>query len=59
MSLASSYSDFVRSSDTYKDLWLVIKLVLVVSHGNAAVEGGFSINKDLIDVNILEETVVA
>ena len=30
-----------------------------LSHGNAAVEGGFSINKDLIETNMLEETVVA
>ena len=32
---------------------------MVLSHGNAAVEGGFSINKELLNDNMLEETVVA
>ena len=36
-----------------------MKLVMVLSHGDAAVEGGFPINKELIIDNMLEDTVVA
>ena len=32
---------------------------MVLSHGDAAVEGGFPINKELIIDNMLEDTVVA
>jgi len=32
---------------------------MVLSHGNAAVEGGFSISKELLIDNMLEETVAA
>jgi hypothetical protein len=53
------YADLVVSSDTMKDLWKVVKLVLMLSHGNAAVEGGFSVNKELLIDNMTEETVVA
>ena len=42
-----------------KHLWTVVKLVLVLSHGNASVEGGFSVNKELLIENMHEETAVA
>ena len=35
----------------------VVKLVIVLSHSGAAVEGGFSINKELIIDSMHEETV--
>ena len=34
-------------------------MILTLSHGQAAIERGFSINKDLINTNMLEETIVA
>ena len=33
--------------------------MFVLSHGNASAEGGFSVNKELLIENMLEETVVA
>ena len=38
-----------------------MNLVRILSHGSATVEGGFSVNKDLLIlvVSVLEETVVA
>ena len=36
-----------------------MKLVMVLLYGSAAVEGGFSINKELIIDSMLEEAVVA
>lgn len=37
----------------------VVKLSLIFSHGNAFVEQGFSINKELLETNLKEESVVA
>jgi len=39
-------------------LWQVIKLTLILSHGNAAVESGFSINNDMLVENLLEDSLV-
>jgi len=39
--------------------WTVEKLVIILSNGSAAVEGGVSVNKDSLIDNMLEETVVA
>ena len=41
------------------DLIAVIKLCLVLSHGNARVESGFSINEQLLQENMREITVIA
>jgi hypothetical protein len=37
----------------------VVKLVLILSHGNATVEGGVSINGDMLVENLHEESLVA
>ena len=34
-------------------------MVLILSHGNAAVESGFSVNKELLVENMEEDTIVA
>ena len=41
------------------DLTKVIRIILIMSHGNASVESGFSVNGDIILPNMLEETIVA
>ena len=38
---------------------LVVKMVLTLSYGNASVEGGFSINKELLIDNMTEDTIVS
>ncbi|XP_063216844.1 uncharacterized protein LOC134527824 [Bacillus rossius redtenbacheri] len=43
----------------YQELWEVVKLCLIFSHGNATVESGFSINKSLLVENLQEESVIA
>lgn len=45
--------------DEPKELKRVVKVVLLLSHGNAAVERGFSINKDCIVPNQTEKSLVA
>ena len=43
----------------HNDLYEIIKMILVLSHGNAEVERGFSINKNLIRDNLSEESLIA
>ena len=43
----------------YVNLAFVIKIILTLSHGQAAVERSFSINKSVVDVNMKEESIVA
>ena len=50
----SSYSEIVK----YKELPYLVKMILTLSHGQAAVERGFSINNSLSKVNISEQLLV-
>nr|CAD7434566.1 unnamed protein product [Timema monikensis] len=57
--LDTIYGSFLIGDANYKHLWEVIKICLVLSHGNATVEGGFSVNKSLLVENMHEKTVTA
>jgi len=46
-------------NEKFAPLWKVVIMVLIRSHGNAAVESGFSVNKELLVENMEEETIVA
>ena len=45
--------------DTYSKLWVVTKKILILSHGQATVERGFSINSEYVVENLKEESVVS
>ena len=47
------------SGKDYSKLWNVVRMLLVLSHGQAAVERGFSINKQDEEVHLQDETFVA
>ena len=49
----------ICDSHSMIDLLNIIRLVLVISHGNDRVESGFSINGDIILPNMLCESIVA
>lgn len=53
------YSAILCNNLKFIDLWDVVKLCLIFSHGNADVEGGFSINKSILVENQHEETIVS
>lgn len=65
----NSFSDDIRldkfyfqalgENKSYENLWHIIKLVLILSHGNATVESGFSINKNLLIENLQEKTLIS
>ena len=44
---------------THIELRKVVKIVLILSHGNARVEAGVSINEDMLSENMSEEALVA
>lgn len=57
--LDTFFSDFLNNKDDFKDLWQISKLILTLSHGNASVESGFSINKDILVENLHETSLIA
>ena len=42
--LDNLFSHSMRNVTKYKDLWGTLQMILLLSHGQAAVERGFSIN---------------
>lgn len=53
------FTNLIGERPEYAELQAVIQLCLILSHGQATVESGFSINKDILIENQLEETLVA
>jgi len=51
--------EIMAGKDMHSKLWNVIRMLLVLSHGQAAVERGFSINKQAEEVHLQAETFVA
>ena len=43
----------------FAKLWDIFKMLLTISHGQASVERGYSVNKDMLIENLHEKTVVA
>ena len=53
------YRDLLSKNNDFEDLWEVIKISLILSNGNACVESGFSINKDMLVENLAEKSLIA
>ncbi|GBO06801.1 hypothetical protein AVEN_273301-1 [Araneus ventricosus] len=53
------YSSVVDKNTNYQNLFMFVKNVLIMSHGNAAVESGFSISKAVLIENMQERSVIA
>jgi hypothetical protein len=52
------FAELLNDEASYYDLWVVVKLILIVSHGNASVESGFSVNSGFLVENLREESLV-
>lgn len=59
MNLDVFYSNMFSSNSNYKHLFYIVKIVLILSHGNAVVESGFSINKNMLVENMHERSLIA
>ena len=49
----------VSKEKELESLWEVVRTILVLSHGQAQVERGFSTSKELMDINMKQRTLVA
>lgn len=53
------YYRLIGAHEKYKSLWEVVKMVLMMSHGQSTVERVFSTNKDILKTNMGKETLKA
>ena len=49
----------LNQQKTYESLWCTIQLLLTLSHGQAAVERGFSVNKEVLAPNLKAVSLTA
>ena len=52
-------SNFLHKIPKYKVIWKVCSIIFVLSHGQSAVERGFSINKELLVENLQAKSLVS
>ena len=50
---------YMGSDSNYKSIWLIFKIILVLSHGQATAERGFNENKMLLAENLDMESLIA
>ena len=53
------YYNILDENKDFQELFLVIRLVLILSYGNACAESRFSINADILIKNLQEDSLVA
>ena len=53
------FFDSMSSKECYSKLWSVVSILLLISHGQASVERGFSVNKELSEYNQSEHNLIA
>ena len=53
------HAGLLSISPSYLDVWEVVKKCVILSHGTARFEGGFSINKSMLQENMKNASVVA
>jgi hypothetical protein len=57
--LDSFLSELLHTHVEYEELWEIVKILLTLSHGQASVERGFSVNKEVLAPNIQETSLTA
>ena len=57
--LDTFYYEVIGQDFHFEELFSVVCLVLMLSHGNASVESGFSVNSDMLVENLHEDSLVA
>jgi len=57
--LDNFYYDVLGNNTEASELFSVVKMILILSHGNATVESGFSVNGSILVENLHEQSVVA
>ena len=49
----------LSSKEQYKELWSICKLVFVLSHGQSHIERGFSVDKEVLQHNMQEKSLIS
>ena len=53
------FYDRLANMPEYAKLWAIVKIILLLSHGQATVERGFSVNKEVESYNLQADTFTA
>ena len=43
---------YLADEKNYENLWYVCEIVMILSHEQSSIERGFSINKEILDINL-------
>ena len=57
--LDSFLFEVLQNQNESQQLWITMQLILTLSHGQATVERGFSVNKEVLACNLQETSLVA
>ena len=57
--LDSFFVDLIHGNARYRKCWTVFKIVFTLSHGQAAVEKGFSVNEELLFENLQQTSLIS
>ena len=49
----------IGSKEEFKEIWSVFQIAFILSHGNAPVKSGFSVNVDMLVENLKEQSLIA
>ncbi|KAL3204242.1 hypothetical protein MRX96_041305 [Rhipicephalus microplus] len=58
LGLDEFYLELLKGDSSYMHLWKVIRLLLILSHGQATVERGFSINRQVSVENLKDISTI-
>ena len=50
---------YLADERNYENIWYVCKIVRILSHGQSSIERGFSINKEILDNNLQEKSLIS
>lgn len=53
------FANIMHGNPKYKNCWEVFKIIFTLSHGQASVERGFSVNKELLTENLQEVSIIS
>jgi hypothetical protein len=53
------YKKILAKTEEFKELWSICQLALLLCHGNASVESGYSVNSSILVENLQEESLIA
>ena len=54
-----SFLSNILTTNDFKDIWHICKIIFVLSHGQSQVERGFSVNKEILQDNLQEKYLIS